>query len=624
MSLALLGLAELVGLWLLSAGVGGRLLRLFRSSLSASFERLLLETVLGLGALQFVPFFLFAFRVGTPGVIRGTMLLLFVVLAPDIRDAVKVAKQGFSVILKVTGWRRVFVIALSTLLALILLRAISPVSDGDALDYHLTLPLRLLEAGRWVYIPTITPTNWPSSLEMLYALLLSVHPESPIGVIPFLFGVLTLAAMLLYGRKLGGAWIGIFAVSLLWIYDGSSSVGFWNQMGTGMIDTGTTLFTTLAIFALHRSTLAHKSAQEKESSEGNGEPISIAFRLLAFVFAGLAATTKLTGVWVIVALTMADFIGKDLYPFSATFRRILSGAGIAVAVVSAWFVKTFLLTGNPIYPAFHKLFGGIEWTAEGWTRYQRAHMIRNTPPNSLPTPEILFKVHMVIGLTGLAICLFALWRTRRSPVRVPVAVVGVFTFCICIANYFLPRFFMPIIPTVMLCLAYTLRKSEKRLLIPATLVFCFLGFGYTQKNRSDLLASARVNTGFISRADYLRPLVNDYEMTQYVNAHFPPETVILIGDYDHDIALYHAQALWPDFWLQDAIHYTPQSLLEADLRRVGVTLLVLKTEFPDWCAKSHYCRERMETETPALIALARRRGKALYTANGFVLYRLTW
>ena len=36
MSLALLGLAELVGLWLISAGVGGQLLRLFRFPLLAA------------------------------------------------------------------------------------------------------------------------------------------------------------------------------------------------------------------------------------------------------------------------------------------------------------------------------------------------------------------------------------------------------------------------------------------------------------------------------------------------------------------------------------------------------------------------------------------------------------
>ena len=624
MSLAALGLAELCGLFLLSLGMGWRLLRVLRFPLAASAERALLAAALGLGALQFAPFACFALGVGTANVLRGVMALLALALGKDCRDALRAVFPACRRLLACAGWRRIFLLALAALLIALLTLALRPVTDGDSLDYHLTLPLRLLRAGRWVFVPTVPYTNWPAALEVLYTLPLSVNLASPIAIVPFLCGCLTLAALACYARRIAGGFTAAAAVCLLLLYDAQSSTGFWQQMGTGMVEVGTTLFTTLAIALLHRSSLEPDRAAQ--------------WRRLSAVFAGLAATTKLTGIWVIAALALVLVLTAEHSPSAgneeisalrkrgrnAAFAGALRYIGLASLLVAPWLMKTWVVTGNPLYPMFYRVFGGIEWTETGWETFQRGHMMWNTPPNFLPTPKVLLLTHLAIGCAGLLLCLIALWRARNSVLRVPASAAAIFTACVCFANYFMPRFFMPVVPVALLCIAFMLRNRERTLALPLTAVFVVLTGSLLRHERPTIQKALEVESGQVSREAYTRGEVSDYPIAQYVNAHFPPDTTLLVGDYDHELALYRARALWPDCWLQDSIHYAPAARLEADMRRLNVTLLVLKTDFPDWCERSHYCRARMRTETPALAALARRRGRPLFAANDFTLYALDW
>src|ERR1700722_15923778 len=97
-----------------------------------------------------------------------------------------------------------------------------------------------------------------------------------------------------------------------------------------------------------------------------------------------------------------------------------------------------------------------------------------------------------------------------------------------------------------------------------------------------------------------------YAVTVYANQHIPAGERVLIGTYANNLAYYDAEALWPEWWEQDSIHYDSQPRLEADLRRLNVNYLGLDPDFPDWCDKSHSCRMRKEREPVALSELARR------------------
>ncbi len=38
--------------------------------------------------------------------------------------------------------------------------------------------------------------------------------------------------------------------------------------------------------------------------------------------------------------------------------------GVALLVCSPWLVKSYIYTGNPVYPFFYSVFSGKDWTGE--------------------------------------------------------------------------------------------------------------------------------------------------------------------------------------------------------------------------------------------------------------------
>src|SRR5262249_10060163 len=161
---------------------------------------------------------------------------------------------------------------------------------------------------------------------------------------------------------------------------------------------------------------------------------------------------------------------------------------------------------------------------------------------------------------------------------VPAGFAATFTFCICIGNYFHPRFLMPIIPLVFLCLAYRLRLREKEMGLPTAILAILLAIVLNAHITPNLPKTLRVAPGISAPTDFLRAEMPDYAVTEFAGSwmedsnsgHVPANERILVGTYANNLAYYQAEALWPEWWEQDSIHYENQEVLEKDLRRLGV------------------------------------------------------
>lgn len=598
---------------LLSLALGRRLLRLLRAPAMEALERGVFAAGLGIGALSFVPFVLFALGVGRTSVFVGVTIALSLLLLPDMVATLRAVVRFARSVRFPLWWQKVFFALLVTTLLALYARALCPPSYGDALSYHLSASLRYLQAGRFIYLPTLTPTNWPVGVEMLYSWLMALNPASPVAIVQFFYGLLTLAALYLFARRMGGTFAGYVAIGLLMLLDGFSSGGFWDQMTLAIVDAGMTVFTTLAILALHRATITKDREEEAQ------------WNRLSALCIGLAATTKLTGIWAILALLLLRVLLDRRGKRTDWLPRALGYGLIAALVALPYFLKSWVLTGNPLYPMGYAIFGGREWTPQGWPTYKRAHMILNTPPGMSPTPGVLLLSHAVIAAIGIAIGGWMVWATRRSRFAVPAGAAGIFLACVCVGNYFLPRFLMPILPALIVWWASNFRGRE-RVYAPILCLIALVVTGKMVRGRPNppLGLAVSVALGRTSQEAFLRSQVPDYPVAEYANAHLPANACILVGTYDYNLIFYHALALWPDRWLQDSLHYKAQARLEADLKRLGVTHLVLNPTYPDHCPQSHYCRQRMEEEPTALAQVAQAHGEKLFSANGNTLYALHW
>ncbi len=602
------GVLFLIWIVLISAALGGRLLSIIRFEARNSTEHLLLSTGLGLGALQYLPFSLFSVGLGHPAVIRAAAVAVTALLAVDIRKALG-RFHGLIRSSNAPTWLRVFISLYALLLAASFLRALSPSLAGDGLDYHLTAATRPLQTGRFVYLPTLTYTNWPCGTEMLFSLLLGISYKAPSALIQFAAGLLVCGTIWVLANRLSGKTTAVISLILLLLI-----TDFWAEICVSMVDVTLTAFTMLAIMCLQ-----HVFLDENESETR--------WDVLAALFAGLAATTKLTGFWVIVCSSSMYILIQFKRSRSISPIRTFVFTATSVAVVTPWLIKSWVLTGNPIYPLLYRWLGGIEWSATAWTRFQLAHLIYNTPRGMQPTPAVLQHTHLMYASAGVAVFIaiaIGAWRTRRYCVL--LTAFGVFLACISIGNYFNPRFLMPALPALLVvvgCWISGIRRLQTREWMLSCIALSLI-IPLLQKSPKawvpNLPDAVELALGRLSAETYQLDNISEYHVSAYANSHLPSTARILI-DGRQSTGLYHAVAMISAFNLQDSLHFGSQTELITDLRRLGVTNLVL-TQYPDDCDSNHACRMCKDAERPALEELARTHGSVLYRQGNSRLYAL--
>ena len=221
-----------------------------------------------------------------------------------------------------------------------LLRALAPPLGDDALAYHLALPKIYLEAGGFQAVPWMVYSHFPLSAEMIYTLALAFGSPVAAALVHFLFGlfaVLTIAA-LGEGISEKAPGVGIAAAAIFL----STPLIQW-EMGTAYNDLVPCFFLFLS-FSLIVA----------------GDRKSI---VLAGLSAGFAVAAKLTAgpyVFILLACLLARRGG-------GAGDRVRTGVLFLAASalpVLPWLVKTFLETGNPVFPFMYETLGGKDWNIQ--------------------------------------------------------------------------------------------------------------------------------------------------------------------------------------------------------------------------------------------------------------------
>lgn len=600
----LLGLACLTCFAALASALGLRLLRWLRLENLNEFETVVLATGLGIGALQAVPVILFATGIGRPTAFRIVFATLGILLIPDLIRFARALGGVCRAVRRSSWWERTIAVIVLALMAAIFLRTVCPPVDGDALSYHLAAAKRFLQAGRFVFLPSVTHSNWPLGIELLYAALQAVDSSAPVAIVQFLLGCVTLGAVWLLARQIGGRFAAAVAVVLLLLDN-----GIWQEMTMAYVDLGTTAFATLAVYSFARALRV-----------ADGSPPCLTS---AAIFTGLAATTKLNGMWVIVALTIVVLTtgGDD-------FRRRAARAArfgvIAAVVVSPWFIRTWVLTGNPLYPAFFGVFGGREWTAAGFARLHEFYLRLNVIPGVPTTQAVLQGSHAALAAVGIGIAVVVCRLNTHSEVDIPARFAASFFALMCTFSILNLRFMMALLPATVICVACRFRRAEgiagAVLVIAAAVLALRLGAWKLDPNLRTAIAVA---TGTKSTADYQREGVLDYDVVQFANKSLPVNARIAVSELAVDAALYDRQTFWTDYWMQDSFHYDSQDRLAQDFRRLGITHLVVQTTYPPWCDASHACFNRNNVERTMLLDLARKRGTLLFLTDRIALFEIS-
>lgn len=350
------GVGILTGLFLLGAVALGKsvLTRFWRSG--SRIERVAASLVLGEGI---VAFFLMALGWGG-GFSRPLLIGVFVLISAGGLWRFRKKAHGFSALwsaaarpLRPVEFFFLFLLLLGFWRALIATAA--PPTDWDSLAYHLAFPKIFLTEGRLLRLPWSINSHYPLNAEMLYTLGLAVQGDVFCHWLNFAHGIALAAVVAALGaryfsQRAGGAAAAVLVLQPV----------FQRVIGNASTDLAAAL---PLVLAAARAAEAGPSVADARRNWG-----------MAGVLTGLAASVKLTGLWMVPALlgllSARALLGGPHRPGAA--RRLAGEAGAfllgAAGAGFPWYLRNLWTTGNPLWPYAASILGGGPAAAAAWAR----------------------------------------------------------------------------------------------------------------------------------------------------------------------------------------------------------------------------------------------------------------
>lgn len=516
----------ILGLSLLAFAVGLRWLDALGARPLVAFDAVALATPLGLGTVG-----LATLALGEVGALNRPALATLLAVA-----AIVVGRQGWSrgagvlretvafdrprTLQDATFWLATLATVLGTYLT-----ALAPVTDGDALCYHLQVPKVFLTRGGVGFDPDLHETIYPLLTELLYAVALAFRGPVACRLVQWVLGLVFAANVTALARPSLGSrawWAGSIALLVPAVSNG---------MSAPLNDVALAAFGTAAVVAFTRV----------DARSGVGSVV------LVGVLAGMAIGVKYPAL-VLVGLLGLSFVGASVFvrgessdPAKIRFRRGVSNLalfGFATLLVGGvWYLRAWFHTGNPVFPFFRHLFGGAgldevldpikrPLAVTGWNLLT-ALVPLTLQPDRFDSFSHQFGPVFLLLLPGLLL--------ERTPRRVGAIVALGFAFLIlCLTQRQSMRFVLIAVGPMAVGVAWLVSTWADRRTVPCRLLIlmlaAMLGFEAT-------LAAARARHGLnvvVGRETvdhYLSRREPTYRVGKWVAENLPP-TARIVGQ-DH-------------------------------------------------------------------------------------------
>lgn len=232
-----------------------------------------------------------------------------------------------------------------------LLAALAPATDYDGLAEHLAQAQQYVMAGRIVPLWHDHHSHFPATLQMYYLLAQALNVPGAAKLYHWGSGVVALLATLVAGRRLFGPAAGAYGTMIL----ATTPLFAW-LMGVGYVDLATTACSIVALLLLCQW------LRERDHTQ----------LVISALVIGVAAGTKMQAIALLGVLVVTVAIAT-----SGWQRRLRTAGvylGLAVAICLPWYLKSWVWTGNPVYPFAYGVFGGKMWSADRAEAYRSSQL----------------------------------------------------------------------------------------------------------------------------------------------------------------------------------------------------------------------------------------------------------
>ncbi|MBI4436406.1 MAG: glycosyltransferase family 39 protein [Candidatus Omnitrophica bacterium] len=492
---------------------------------------------------------------------------------------------------------------LLTHLSLNLLFSLAPPIGTDALWHHLVLPKEYATTHSLTPRPDIVWSFGPQLVEMLLTLGMVFHSPALASLLCLMFSFSLLGALYKLGRQFLKRDVSLLAASLFWCMP---LVIHYAPLIKN--DLGMSVFIVLACDQCFLLT------QKK--------PIGRTFLLLS-AFLGLAASCKFT---VLPSLIVIE--GAALWSLRKRWRErgtggtLLAGLLLMIALCLPYLIRSYCLTGNPVYPNAYRIFGGRFWNSEMTEVFSERYASPKNPVQ-LFTHPIRFSLaesfggHVGTPLFLVFLPLLIFWRPLDRSVK-KLLWMSLFIYTL---SYLLfdvrSRYYFPVLCFLSLPTAYAIQKIwEERGIVRSVGSFwvglfflfnLFVTFAFTRHQIPTVL-------GMESSASYLLRMLSYHPVIQYTNEHTQPtDRIALFGVPSYYL---ERKSIYTNFYGGEVMFYILQTAekLEKRLHELEIRYVI----FPPDPVKE--IAERLDWK---LLGELRQKGilRKVYTKNGYTLYR---
>jgi hypothetical protein len=452
---------------------------------------------------------------------------------------------------------------LALILALIVLAcfigALAPVTGNDALAYHLFHPKLFVQQQRIGYIQFSRESMWPYLSEMLYTLAICLKVPSLATFFHYFFGVLSMLAVFTFTRRFILNRAALLCAVLFY-----SAPGIFMQSVYAYVDLVQCFYSFAAFYALM---LWRNDCRRKTL-------------ILSGFFAGLALAVKvLSGITFI--LILAIMLGIEALERKSHLKKWLSLVflfGICAFLACAvWYIRSYLMLGNPVYPFLHNIFHS------GWETHIGEEMgTRRDLVGFLRLPwDLVMRLDSFggeqIGVIFLALFPFIFFNRPKDKV---IQYLAVFIFFYTLIWFIVDpniRFAFVNLAAIFIligCGLYQAQAKYRLALIKITLILVMifnaaLSLYYNRE-------AIKLTLGAITPNQYLNRLERTYPIAEYVNRNLPLDALLILADECRGF-YFDRKTIYYPIWKEENKD-TSLSIYLAQLIRGGAKIYLLSTQ----------------------------------------------
>ena len=546
---------------------------------------------LGFAILANITFFFGIIGLLYKSAIITVLLIIFIFL---IKDILAILSKIFKFIKDLNVKRfskkfksnfNFFYLAAGFLLLLLLLNFIdsfAPPWNFDVLTYHLAIPKIYARAHSIIYIPYMFFSNFPSLIDAIYLIGLLLHSGELSNLFAYILGAALVSAIYSFCKKFYNAKIAVLA-SLIF-YSFPMIIGLSSNT---YIDIQLALFVFLSFYSL----FVYFESKNKK------------WLVLCSIFAGLGASSQAFGsvaafgILIMLIINLVQRLAQKTIDYRTAFFSIMAFGLIIFFITLPWLLKSYVYTGNPVWPVFNEIFMGKYWDAKhqqglsnliNFKERSLANYLRL--PWDIHTPIIKDKENVYeergIGPFFLAFLpLYFLLKKKNKIISQFFLMIFIY-MSIWFFLSFVFRYIIFITPLIAIICAYVIAELFENKYAPK-IVKALLTFTFVYGLMIWVAGNAKempVVLGLQTKDEfYLKYVGSIYKASGFINSNLPKNSKILLFRDNRGFFL-DREYVWADPVLQDYIDYFQfrnEDDFYNELKKLGITHILVNNEL-EW------------------------------------------